>query len=450
MRLSTMHLVWLAIVAAALCVGCAQLATGLPNANRPGFQSLPSTVRADGNRRLIERAIKNALAAMPSPTPPGLAIAVYFAGKTYYYNQGVRVLGGQPIDSNSIFELGSLTKTFTAIMLGADVNQKSGGVSLGDRPAPWIVFAGNPNEVAPEPVQTTCATPTATPVPPRDYGTVKLMTLQELATHTSGIPYTPPPPHGFIVQRQCYSPQQLVNYIEKGEFATPPAPWVYSNIAFGYLGYVLQGVNKKVTGKATPWYTLARDRIIDPLRMTHTYNWNVPRNVLAEYVQPYAFNKAGQPVKVLHWTWDAYPAAGVLRSTATDMGKYLKLALLLKGPAELIAGAATAEKAYTKNNFGYGQGLAWEYVLLYKQNSPEPSPPPVIWKDGGTAGCSTWIGLLFEPENQVAGIVVLTNGAQMPVGTLARAILTPLYLHEVSAIAANADSESPRKSTVGR
>ncbi len=420
----------LAVAAAALWVGCAQFSSGLPSPTRGVFESLRSAARPDGDGSLVKRAIKKALAAMPAPTPPGLAIAVYFKGKTYYYYQGVRALGGKPIDSESIFELGSLTKTFTAIMLATDVNQRAGGVTLSDHPVPWIVFAGNPNQVAPHPVQTTCATPTATPVPRSDYGTVKEMTLEELATHTSGLPYTPPPPNGFIVQRQCYSPQQLVNYIEAGRFPTPPAPWVYSNIAFGYLGYVLQGVNRKVTGKTTPWYDLARDQIIDPLKMTHTYGLNVPRDRRAEYVQPYRF-EGGRPVKALHWTWDPYPAAGVLRSTATDMTTFLELALRLKGPAALIAGAKTAEKAYTKNNFGDGQGLAWEYVPLYVQDPTEPPPPQVIWKDGGTAGCSTWVGLLFKPAKQVAGIVVLTNGANMPVGPLARAVLTPLYLNEV-------------------
>jgi beta-lactamase class C len=421
----------LAVAAAALFAGCSQFSNGLPSPSSQSFQSRPSAASPDSDGRLVRRAIKNALAAMASPTPPGLAIAVYFNGKTYYYYQGVRALGGEPVDGNSIFELGSLTKTFTAIMLGTDVNQKTGGVKLSDHPVPWIVFAGNPNQVAPDPVQTACATPTATPVPPSEYGTVKEMTLEELATHTSGLPYTPPPPNGFIVQRQCYSPQQLVNYIETGTFPKPPAPWVYSNIAFGYLGYVLQGVNRKATGKTKQWYDLARDRIIDPLKMTHTYGLNVPPDMQAEYVQPYRFVN-GEPVKALHWTWDPYPAAGLLRSTATDMTKFLKLALRLRGPAALIAGAATAEKAYTKNNYGYGQGLAWEYVPLYREKSIEPLPPQVIWKDGGTAGCSTWIGLLFEPAKQVAGIVVLTNGANMPVGTLGRAVLTPLFLHEVA------------------
>ncbi|MBV8498400.1 MAG: beta-lactamase family protein [Candidatus Eremiobacteraeota bacterium] len=399
---------------------------------------MPPSAREDGNGKLVELAIKTALTAMPAPTPPGLAIAVYFEGKTYFYYQGVRALGGKPIDANSIFELGSVTKSFTGIMLGTDVNQKVADVRLSDHPAPWIVFAGNPNRVAPDPVETTCATPTATPVPPKKYGTVKQMTLEELATHTSGLPDEPPPPNGGIVQRQCYSPQQFVNYIEKGKkFTPPPAPYLYSDIGFGYLGYVLQGVNNKATGrKAKSWYILAREQILDPLGMTHTYNLNVPRDMLAEYIQGYTFKGCKppftgcKPKKVLHWTWDAWPAAGVLRSTATDMAKYLELALRLKGPAELIAGAKTAEKAYTKDGAGYGQGLAWAYGLLY-QKEAKPPPPQVIWKDGGTAGCSTWIGLLFEPKRDVAGIVVLTNGNKMPVGPLGRGVLTPLYLHEL-------------------
>jgi hypothetical protein len=90
--------------------------------------------------------------------------------------------------------------------------------------------------------------------------------------------------------------------------------------------------------------------------------------MLAEYAQPYRFNSEGQGIETLHWTWDPYPAAGVLRSTATDMMKYLKLALQLAGPIALIEGAATAETAYTRNGAGYGQGLAWEYVPLYKKS----------------------------------------------------------------------------------
>jgi CubicO group peptidase (beta-lactamase class C family) len=152
--------------------------------------------------------------------------------------------------------------------------------------------------------------------------------------------------------------------------------------------------------------------------------------MLAEYAQPYRFNSEGQGIETLHWTWDPYPAAGVLRSTATDMMKYLKLALQLAGPIALIEGAATAETAYTRNGAGYGQGLAWEYVPLYKKVSSEPSPPQVIWKAGGTAGCSTWVGLLFKPTKHVSGIVVLSNGASIPTGPLARSILTPLYKHE--------------------
>lgn len=420
------RIAWLAVVAAAACVGCAQVGGGIPNATHPFATGSESP---DSNAKLVRQAIEAAIAAMPAPTPPGLALAVYFEGRTYYYYQGVRAIGGAAVDGNSIFELGSLTKSFTAIMLAAYANAKTAGVALSDHPARWIAFSGDPNRVAPHPVETTCAMPTDTPLPRSEYGTVKEMTLLELATHTSGLPYTPPPPQGFPVQRQCYSPQQLVNYIEGGTFPSPPAPWVYSNIGFGFLGYVLQGINAKATGKTTSWYAMAREQILDPLDMTHTYNWRVPRSMQSEYVTPYAF-RSGEPQPALHWTWDPYPAAGVLRSTAPDMAKYLGLALRLRGPIAMRAAAATAEKAYAKNAYGNGQGLAWEYVALYAPAPSKPKPPQMIWKDGATAGCSAFIGLIFAPKGHPAGAVVLTNAAKMPVGALTRAILIPLYLHE--------------------
>jgi serine-type D-Ala-D-Ala carboxypeptidase/endopeptidase len=433
LQFSSIRVAAIALAVVAVAAGCSSLSASSPAV--PSAQAnrvVASGASSNGDLQRVTTAIEDAIAAMPKPTPPGIAIAVYYKGNPYYYYTGVRRLNGAAVDGNTIFELGSLTKSFTAIMLGAAVNQKIGGVTLDDHPAPWIAFAGSPDAVAPQPVETTCATPTATPVPSDEYGTVKEMTLEELGTHTSGLPYTPPPPNGFIVQRQCYSPQQLVNYIESGKFTKPPAPWVYSNIGFGYLGYVLQGIKQKATGKTVSWYQLAREQIIDPLQMTHTYDLNVPKSMNAEYAQPYTFDGAGNAVPALHWTWDPYPAAGVLRSTATDMMKYLQLALRLQGPKEMIAGVVTAQKPYAKTAAGAPQGLAWAYVDLYAATKASPPPPQVIWKDGGTAGCSTWIGVLLKTGNgrRPMGIVVLTNGVNIQTGPLGRAILTPLYLHE--------------------
>jgi len=354
--------------------------------------SVPSGASTQSNA--VANAIRSAVSAMAAPTPPGLAIAVYYHGNAYYFYQGVRAVGGMPVDRNTIFELGSLTKSFTGIMLGAYVNQGTAGVTAYDHPVRWIDFVGDPNQTAPAPVQTTCAQPSATPVPPADYGTVTAMTLLQLATHTSGIPYTPPPPNGDIVPRQCYSPQQLVNYVETGSFPAPPAPWVYSNVAFGILGYVLQGINARSTGQQVDWYTLVRQQIIDPLGMAHTYDLNVPVSEQGEYAQGYTWDNLGNVHTTLHWTWDPYPSAGVLRSTAPDMMKYLKLALGLQGPAAMIAGVQTAEKIWAHTDTNQGQGFAWEYEPLYPPSSLSPFPPDVIWKDGATAGCSSWIGMI--------------------------------------------------------
>jgi serine-type D-Ala-D-Ala carboxypeptidase/endopeptidase len=419
---------WIAIAAAALAAGCSSFSGGSLPDNHAGAAQIGARTGTDATtKQFVVATIEKAVGALPKPTPPGIAVAVYYQGEAYYFYRGVRSLRGKPVDGNTIFELGSLTKSFTGIMLGAAVNQKTAGVTLTDHPAPWVAFVGNPNAVAPQPVQTSCVMPTATPLPPARYGTVKEMTLLELGTHTSGIPYTPPPPDGYELQRQCYSPQQLVNYIEGGHFHKPPAPWVYSNIGFGFLGYVEQGISKKATHKAVDWYDLAQSQIIHPLGMTHTYDLNVPKSMLDEYVQPYSFTN-GKAVPALHWTWDPYPAAGVLRSTALDMMSYLKLALRVQGPPAMIAAAATAEKEYTKDNYGDGQGLAWQYEPLYGANSKNPPPPQEIWKDGGTAGCTTWIGLILGSANkQPMGIVVLTNGNDIPVNPLVQAILTPLY-----------------------
>jgi CubicO group peptidase (beta-lactamase class C family) len=89
-----------------------------------------------------------------------------------------------------------VTKSFIGIMLGTAVSQGVGGVKLSADPGRWIAFAGDPNATAPNQIGTSCARKTIAPAQQRAYGTFAQMTLQQLATHTAGIPRVPPAPYG--------------------------------------------------------------------------------------------------------------------------------------------------------------------------------------------------------------------------------------------------------------
>jgi serine-type D-Ala-D-Ala carboxypeptidase/endopeptidase len=417
---------FLVLALSAFAAGCASHS---PSSLVPqAFEARPNLT--DGQR--VKAAIFQALAALPAPTAPGIAIAVNYHGKAYYYYQGVRKLGGRPVDGNTIFEMGSVTKSFTGILLANAVNLGIRRVALNDPPGKWIIISGNPDATAPKPVATTCAVATATPLPPTSYGSFKNMTIFELATHTSGLPDVIPGVYGSTVGRQCFSPQMFLNYVEGGKFPRPPAPWLYSNFGFGTLGYVLQRVYATNLQKPPTWIQIAQQQILTPLGMTSTFDLNVPKRYQANYAEGYLFNGAGQPTQQLHWLWDAWPAAGTLRSTAPDMMRYLQMAMNVSGPANLRAAAQIAERPYVKVIPFGGQGLAWETVPLYTASTPSPPPPPIAWKDGGTAGFSSWIGVLRKPlVAKPMGIVVMFNiGSGDSVGPFARAVLTALYLED--------------------
>jgi len=426
--------VFLVLVFAALGAGCAAHgpATFVPQnettMRRDGIAPVLHPELTDAQR--VKTAIAQALAALPAPTAPGIAIALHYHGKAYYYYQGVQRIGGSPVTGATIFELGSITKSFTGILLANAVNLGVKRISLNDPPLKWMAIAGKPDATAPRPVATTCAIPTATPLPATAYGTAKYMTLFELATHTSGLPDVIPGVYGTHVGRQCFSPQEFVNYIEGGTFVHPPAPWLYSNFGFGTLGYVLQGVYAKNPKKIPQWMDIAKEQIIEPLGMTSTFDLNVPAKYRANYAEGYLFNGT-VPVQQIHWPWDAWPAAGTLRSTAPDMMRYLRVAMNVAGPANLRAAATIALRPYVPASSG-GQGLAWQTVPLYAASTPSPPAPPIAWKDGGTAGFSSWIGAVRKPDvAQPMGIVVMFSiGSQDNVGPFARAVLTTLYLED--------------------
>src|SRR5580704_9109864 len=104
---------------AAFAAGCASRSSSplVPEAASLGQLHFGATLHpnlSDGQR--VKAAIAEALAALPSPTAPGIAIALNYHGKAFYYYQGVQKLDGRAVDGNTIFEMGSVTKSFTGIL----------------------------------------------------------------------------------------------------------------------------------------------------------------------------------------------------------------------------------------------------------------------------------------------------------------------------------------------
>ncbi len=224
----------------------------------------------------------------------GLSIGIIKDGKSSIYNYGeVKKGNGKLPDNSTLYELGSITKTFTSVLLAWYVGQ--GKVSLQD---PIIKYL--PAAVAANPQ-------------------LKDVTLLNLSNHTSGLPGLP---DNFTLQRpydeanpyKNYNQQLLFEYLAKAKLKSKPGEkYVYSNMAVGLLGIILE----KVSGK--PFEKMIAEVITGPLEMKSTM-----QNLYAMQVPRFAevYDAAGNATPA--WDLNALASAGALRSTINDMMIYTR------------------------------------------------------------------------------------------------------------------------------
>ncbi len=278
-----------------------------------------------------------------------------------------------PIDQTSLFEIGSITKGFTGVLL-AD-----------------MVLAG---EVALE-------DPLSRHLPsPRPGWRHREPTLLELATHRSGLPNTPGPmqrrelayaldlrrrdPWGGLTQTEY---ERLV--AAESPRRAPGKRVRYSSMAVGLLGDAL------ATRAGTSYEELLTERILRPLGM-HRTSVQVAPELAGELVDGHS--RRGQPRPPIE---DFMPAAGSLRSSAEDMLRFLSACL--RPSAERPGPAlALAQQPHARVGRTMAVGLCW-------MNSTRRKRPRVIWHNGGTWGFRSFAG--FSPELDTAAIV-LSNSAR--------------------------------------
>jgi D-alanyl-D-alanine-carboxypeptidase/D-alanyl-D-alanine-endopeptidase len=271
----------------------------------------------------------------------------------------------RPLDGDTVFEIGSVTKVFTGLLL-ADMVRR-GEVALTDPIATYL--------------------PPGTRTPTRNG---RAVTLVDLATHTSGLPRLPTNfhPKDDANPYADYTVADLYGFL--GSFQLPRdigSTFEYSNLGDGLLGHVL------ALRAGLDYETLVRTRITEPLALSSTAITLTP--ALRARLAP------GHDVQ-LHpagtWDFPSLPGAGALRSTANDLLTLLA-AFLGDRPTPLgPAMAAMLTPRHGTDSADLAIGLSW---LI--RTAP---PPVVIWHDGGTGGYRSFIG--FCPKTHV-GVVVLAN-----------------------------------------
>jgi serine-type D-Ala-D-Ala carboxypeptidase/endopeptidase len=275
---------------------------------------------------------------------------------------------GRPLTGNSVFEIGSITKVFTSLLL-TDMMER-GEVRL-DEPVSKLLPAG-------------------TRVPQRDG---RQITLADLATHTSGLPRMPDNfrPANAADPYADYSAKQLYGFLASYQLPRDPGvKWVYSNLGFGLLGLAL------ARRAGLDYGTLVQEQICHPLGMHSTATVTTPG-----MGQRLAIGHSADLITVSNWTLtDAMAGAGALRSTANDLLTFLAAAMgrtrstLTPAFAALLSVQRPTEAPFID------EALGW---MVDSRGGGR-----IIWKDGETGGYASFMG--YDPASGSA-VVVLSNSA---------------------------------------
>jgi CubicO group peptidase (beta-lactamase class C family) len=288
----------------------------------------------------------------------------------------------RPLDGDTGFEIGSVTKVFTALLLAEMV--RKGEVALADPVAKYLP---------------------AVKIPQRSGRSI---TLLDLATHTSGLPFMPDVLPAFDDPATTrYGAAPLYQFLATYELPRDSgAEWDYSNIGYWLLGEALR------SRAGMDFESLLRTRVIAPLKLRGSATTPSPRMEASLSVGHDAvLQPSGSFFTVPIYAGMA--AAGGLVSTANDLLTLLAAAM---GYERSPLGPAMATMLGTRRPMpqrGEAQALGW--VVIGEGDDP------LIVHDGGTWGYASSVA--WDPKQRV-GVVVLSNQVA-GVGDIARHLLRP-------------------------
>jgi len=313
--------------------------------------------------------------ALAPATNAGVTIGVIERGERRIFTYGTA-------KEDSVFEIGSITKTFTALILAQMVEQ--GAVQL-DEPVRELLPPGTVAEPA----------------------TGAEITLLDLSDQHSGLPVMPDnfhPAHPANPYAD-YDARLLYEYVANHGVALPTnAPFGYSNLGMGLLGQALSN------RAHLPYPVLLHEQVTGPLNMSDTAVVLTP-TMQTRFIQGYYPNH--HPAHA--WDIDALAGAGAIRSTAADMLTYLEAQLhpdrlpasVLAQPNGKTLPAAIAKCHVIHSDAGGGMHRGSHIALNWFRIDETGS----YWHDGGTGGYSAYA--LFNPDKDFA-VIVLSNTNVVP------------------------------------
>jgi D-alanyl-D-alanine-carboxypeptidase/D-alanyl-D-alanine-endopeptidase len=288
---------------------------------------------------------------------------------------------GQPaLDANSVFEIGSISKVFTATVLAQLVQE--GRVKLDDPAQKYL--------------------PAAVRMPMFEG---KPITLGALAVQNSGLPRLPTNLHPADLANPYadYSVQQLYDFLSSYQLPRAPgAKFEYSNLGVGLLGHILALVDGK------PYEQMVRERIWTPLGMTQT-----AISLSPGMRQRLALGHGGKGEVVSNWDLPTLAGAGAIRSTAADMLKFADANLHPERGA-LHRAMAFAHEERADVGGPVRIGLNWMSLHI--------GADTLVFHEGATGGYRAYLG--FIPTQRRA-VLVLANSGSGEISDLALHLLIP-------------------------
>lgn len=315
---------------------------------------------------------------------PGMAVAVYVKGQSYYYVWGMADKAQRrPVTTDTLFELGSVSKTFTGVLGGVAVAK--GEIALNDRASKYWQRLTLPHW--------------------------QHITLLQLATYTAGgLPLQVPD--------NVTSEEQLALFYQQWQPQWAPGEKrLYANSSIGLFGLLAVKPSGMTFEKAM------QQRVFTPLNLKNTFI-NVPQNKQDVYAWGY---RDGKAVHVSPGMLDA-EAYGV-KSTIKDMARWMQANMNPQQVTDptLQQAIKLAQTRFYRTEALY-QGLGWEMLNWPEQSSiiatgadsnvalaPQQlvkidavTPHQATWvhKTGATGGFGVYVA--FIPQKQV-GIVILAN-----------------------------------------
>lgn len=266
-------------------------------------------------------------------------------------------------DGDTVFEIGSITKVFTSLLL-ADMVER-GEVKLDDPVSKFL--------------------PPSVTVPSRNG---RQITLLDLSMQISGLPRLPDnmKPADLANPYADYDAPKLYAFLSRYKLQRDIGEkYEYSNLAVGLLGHAL------ALKAGMSYEQLVRRRILEPLGMTSS---SVTLSESQKARLAIGHNEGLSPVK--NWDLDALAGAGALRSTANDMLKFIAANLEL---ADTPLQAAMRRMRTVHRETGTPDleiAMAWHVFHKFGAD--------IFWHNGGTAGYRSFAG--FVPAKKT-GVVVL-------------------------------------------